>query len=210
MTIVWYGQTCFRLESSGAALLIDPFDLSVEGLKTPKLDAGVILFSSPGSQLSRVRPKSLAGQPFIIDGPGEYNVKNFFIVGLDGSAVQPVNIYIIEAEGLRLCHLARLDQEKLNDAQLAQLTDIDILMITVGGDGLAGDTAASVTGQIEPRLVLPMHFALKGLKTKLEKPDIFLKEMGVSQVAGQNKLVIKRKDLPQEETRVVILKPVGT
>jgi L-ascorbate metabolism protein UlaG (beta-lactamase superfamily) len=84
---------------------------------------------------------------------------------------------------------------------------VDILLVPVGGVfTVDGKKAAEVVNQIEPRLVIPMHYAIPGLKIKLNPINKFCDEMGVKTNGAEEKLKISKKDLPVEETKVIILK----
>lgn len=196
MVLYWHGKNSVSIESGGFTLLVDPLDLEKE-LKSAK-PADVVLLSRPSGL--KLPAKTVS---FVIANPGEYDVKGFFILGFGG--LNPSAglgsgdgvAYTIESEGMRIVHLS-LDKE-LTAAQLESLSDVDVLVIDVGVDDDINETAAKIVGQIEPRIVIPVGY------DAVKKPMIFLKEMGASDVEGQNKLSLKKKDLPQEETKVVLL-----
>jgi len=50
-----------------------------------------------------------------------------------------------------------------------------------------------------------MHYKISGVNLKIDGVDKFLKEFGVTQPEKMDKLKISKKDLPQEETKVIIL-----
>lgn len=192
MHLYWHGGKSVTLVGGDHSLKIDPPDLGKE-LKSAKAVDVVLL-----SQNSAVETIA-AASPFVVDNPGEYDVKGFFILGLGGFAEGTV--YIIETDGVRLCHLDGVNRE-LTDPELEGLADIDILIVDTGLNDDANETAAKIVGQIEPRIVIPVgHDPTK-------KPDTFLKEMGASEVEPVSKVVIKKKDLPTEETRVILLNAV--
>jgi len=62
-----------------------------------------------------------------------------------------------------------------------------------------------IINEIEPRIVIPMHYKIPGLKVDVESADKFLKEMGASKAEKMAKLKISKKDLPQEEMKVILL-----
>jgi len=96
-------------------------------------------------------------------------------------------------------------QKELTEDQLEEIGDIDVLMIPVGGEfTIDAKGATHVISQIEPKIIIPMHYAIPKLKTKLDEVDKFLKEIGKKSVVPQPKLLIKKKDLPLE-TQVVVL-----
>lgn len=189
MVLYWYGQNSVGLDSGGHSLAVNPLDLEKE-LKSAKA-AEVVLLSPAREVKAPARTNS-----FIVNNPGEYDVKGFFVLGLDDFGGNIA--YIIEAEGIRVCYLASCGQE-LSDAQLESLADVDILAIDVGETGEANEIASKIVNQIEPRIIIPIGY------TASQKPSTFLKEMGASDVEPQNKLNIKKKDLPQEETRTLLL-----
>jgi len=115
-------------------------------------------------------------------------------------------IYTIEAEEMRICHLGDFGQKELTPEQLEKIGDIDILMIPVGGVfTIDAKEASKVIAQIEPRIVIPMHYSVPKLKIKLDGIEPFLKEMGRKSVEPQEKLLVKKKDLIEEETKIVVL-----
>jgi len=116
-------------------------------------------------------------------------------------------IYLIEMEGIKICHLGDIGQTKIDNAQLEIIDGVDILMIPVGGIfTINGEEAADLINQIEPKIVIPMHYKIPGLSIKLEGLEEFLKEMGVAKKETVDKLTIKKKELSEEETEVVIMK----
>ncbi|MDP1709868.1 MAG: MBL fold metallo-hydrolase, partial [Candidatus Komeilibacteria bacterium] len=142
---------------------------------------------------------------------GEYEVKNVFIYGIasfhdneNGKKMGKNIIYRLTTESLNLAHLGDLGHE-LTDEQLEKLGSIDILMIPIGGTyTLDAKMAAKVITQIEPRIVIPMHYQIPGLKTELKGVEEFLKTCGLASET-MDKLKISPKELPAEETKVIIL-----
>lgn len=193
MVIFWHGDNCVSIQNQEAELVIDPQDVEKE-LKSAKA-AEVFLLSS-GQKLSKASSKSAS---FIIDTPGEYDTKGFFVMGLYG-IVDSV-AYIAESEGIRVCHLPCVKKE-LTDEHLEDISDVDILAIDIGSTSDLNEIAAKVVNQIEPRIVIPIGYESS------KPPKTFLEEMGASGNEQQNKFSIKKKDLPQEETEVVILNAV--
>ena len=217
MNIFWHGQSCFQIivsqtKGEQAKIVIDPFSEEI-GLKVPKLEAEILLISHNHQDHNNV--KAVAGSPFLIEGPGEYEIKEIFIQGIpafhdeEGGKQRGENtIYAIEAEGMRLCHLGDLGEIELSPEQLEKIGDIDILLIPVGGVyTIDAKIAAKIISQIEPRIVIPMHYYIPKLKIKLDGVDKFLREMGKKSLEPQPKLLIKKKDLPQDGTKIVVLEP---
>lgn len=213
MVITWYGQSCFKIQSGETVLVTDPFDKCI-GLTPPRGQADVVTISH--HHYDHDNSEALASaNPFIVDGPGEYEIKGINISGFptfhdskEGKERGMNTGYIIEMEGLKICHLGDIGQTKLTDQQLEMIDGVDILMVPVGGVyTVNGEEAADLINQVEPKIVIPMHYKIPGLGIKLEGVDDFLKEMGVSKKETVDKLTIKKKDLsPEEETKVVVMK----
>jgi len=90
---------------------------------------------------------------------------------------------------------------------LEKIGEVDILMIPVGGVYTIGASQASkIISQIEPRLIIPMHYYIPRLKIKLDPLDKFLKNFGLRSVEPVKKLSVKKKDLSDQEAKVVVMK----
>ena len=215
--ITWAGQACFQIsvspsKESQANIVIDPFgDI---GLKAPNFDADILLVTHGHDDHNNV--KAVKGDPFVIDGPGEYEVRGVFVQGIDsfhddkqGKERGKNTIYAIEAEDMRFCHLGDLGQKELTDEQLEKIGHVDVLMIPVGGTyTISSHEALKVIGQIEPKIVIPMHYRLPKLKFELDSVDKFLKAMGKNSAQAQDKLTIKASTLPKErEMEIIVLQP---
>ncbi|MGD0576875.1 MAG: MBL fold metallo-hydrolase [Candidatus Staskawiczbacteria bacterium] len=215
--IYWAGQSCFQISVStskdhSADIVIDPYDEKI-GLKLPNLSADIVLVTHNHFDHNNV--KAVKGEPFVIDGPGEYEVKEVFINGIpsfhddkEGKERGQNTIYVIEAEDLRFCHLGDLGQKLLTDEQLERIDAIDVLMIPVGGGPtIDSSTAQKIISQIEPRIVIPMHYKLPKLNMEFDDVSKFLKTMGKPSVAPQDKFVVKTSTLPKEGMEIVVLQP---
>lgn len=215
--VVWAGQSYFQIslsnyKDSPANIVIDPF--SDIGLKMPNFEADVLLISHDHEDHNNV--KGVKGNYFLIDGPGEYEVKGVFVCGIhsfhddkEGRERGENTIYTIEGEGIRFCHLGDLGQNQLTDEQLEKIGRVDILMVPVGGVyTIDSAKALKIIGQIEPKMVIPMHYDLPKLKFKLDGVEKFLKAMGKNSIEPLDKLAIKDSALPKEKNMdIVVLKP---
>ena len=205
------GHSCFLLRGKSTKLVTDPFGDSV-GWRQTKVSPDIVTIShshNDHSDLSRVE-----GEPIIINGPGEYEIKEVSILGItawhdnkQGELRGKNTIYTIDFEDLRICHLGDLGHQ-LTKKQLGLLDGVDILMIPVGGIyTLPPEEAMEVVKQIEPSLVIPMHFRVSGMNktfNKIAKLDDFLKLASVQNIRKEGKLTIKKTDLP-EEMEIVVL-----
>jgi len=210
MEITWYGQSCFRLRSRGLAVVTDPYRPET-GLKLPRLTATIVTVSHDHPDHNAAQ--AVKGNPFIISGPGEYEVEGIFVIGVatahdakNGQELGRNTAYIIEFEDLCICHLGDLGQT-LTQEQIEQLDGVDILLVPVGGrTTLTGAKAAEVVGMLEPSIVIPMHYKIPGLAMPLDGVQRFLKEMAVESPERLEVLNITKSQLT-EETRLVLLEP---
>ena len=206
----------FKIQGQNVALIADPFDKSI-GLRVPRMAADIVTVSHNHFDHNNVKAVKGIGEsnPFVIIGPGEYEVKDVFIYGIscfhdknEGQDRGENTIYRIEIDGLTLVHLGDLGHTFAN-GQLEKLKQVDILFIPVGGVcTIDGKAASEVISQIEPRIVIPMHYKIPGLNLKLDSLDKFCKEIGVCPTEKLPKLKIVKKDLPSEEMKVIILNKV--
>jgi len=216
MDIYWYGQACFKLKGKGATVVIDPFYPDFTGLKLPKLEADVVLSSHEHQDHNNV--KAVTGlntpQPMIFYHSGEYEVGGVVISAISsfhddssGSERGKNMIFHLMFDGLEIVHLGDLGQSKLTEDQVAAVGETDILLIPVGGTYTIDAKAASeIVSQLEPKIIIPMHFKIEGLKFPLEGVENFLKEMGAEGVTAQPKLSISKEKLPEEPQVVVLSK----
>jgi len=212
MIITWQGQSCFKIQDKigpeGLTLVTDPFHKNF-GLKVPNFEADVITVSHQHSDHNNIR--ALRGSPFIIDCAGEYDFKEVLIEGIDSyhddknGAERGNNlIFRIEIDDISVVHLGDLGQI-LDNSQLERLVGTDILLIPVGGIyTLDAKQAVEVISQIEPRIVIPMHYKIKNLKIELDGVDKFIKELGLAPTY-EDRLKISKKELPQEDRELIIL-----
>jgi len=215
MNIIWKGQSFFVIDVKGrengvVRVAIDPYDNKL-GLRVPNIEADILLISHAHSDHSNA--KAISGRPFTIDSTGEYEVKDVFVKGIsafhdstEGKERGNVIVYKIEAEGLKLCHLSDLGQKELSPEQLESIGEVDILMIPVASEhSLDAKMASQIISQIEPRIVIPMHYKLPKLKVNLDGVEKFLKVMGAEDTKPEKKLKITPTHLPVEETKIVVL-----
>lgn len=207
MNISWYGHSCFRLETKDVSILIDPFSKEI-GLRPPKIKDDLVLVTHGHYDHNNL--EGLNPEAFVIDTPGEYEKKGVAVRGIlsyhdkVGGKERGLNtMYVIKAEELTICHLGDLGQEKLDEAQVEEIGDVDILMIPVGGTYTINyKEAIGVIGQIEPKIIIPMHYRLKNLKVEIDGPEKFIKELGLTP-ENVDKFKIAKKLLPTEEMKLV-------
>ena len=208
MTISWFGQSCFRIEAKEGSILTDPFSKDI-GLKPPKIKDDLVLVSHNHYDHNNV--EDAGSEAFIIKNPGEYEKNSIAVLGInsyhdksEGKERGSNTIYVIKAEDMTVCHLGDLGQEKLDEKQVEEIGDVDILMIPVGGSYTINyKEALEVISQIEPKIVIPMHYKVKDLNVDIESADKFVKELGLTP-EKVDKFKIAKKTLPAEEVKLVM------
>jgi len=216
MNITWLGQSCFKFEekigSNTVTVITDPYNNSI-GLKMSKIKADLVSVSHDHEDHNNISAIESADENdlVIIDRPGEYEVKGVFVYGIgayhdkkQGSERGKTNMFLFEIAGINILHLGDL-AVPLSDKQLEKIGEVDILLIPVGGkETLNAQEAVDVVSQIEPRIVIPMHYKIPGLELDIETVDKFKSLMG-GKAEVLPKYKIAKKDLPPEDIQLIIL-----
>ena len=209
MDVTWLGHGCFRLRGRGAAAVTDPFPPAI-GLKLSRLEADLVTVSHAHDNHSYTQAVRDA---YEIRGPGEYEVAGISVIGIPtvhdaekGAKRGRNTVYLIEIDDVSVCHLGDLGHA-LEDSEAEAISSPDVLLVPVGGrNAINAAQAAQVVRQLEPRYVVPMHYAIPGIKLELDPLDRFLKEMGVTAPEPQAKLSVQASS-GEYETKVVVLEP---
>ena len=195
MELTYLGGNCVRVNSKQLTLLFDPSDA--------KVAADVVLYSAAPTQSRE--------DSFVIDGPGEYEIKGAYIKGVQATAhidpAQRSTIYAVQLGGLRLAYLGNI-APKLSNEQVEELDQVDVLVVPVGGHGLTLDAtgAVQIISQLEPKLVVPTHYDDgTAYEVPQDKLEVFLNEIG-SKPEPVTKLKVSSADLPLETTVVALTK----
>lgn len=208
MEIQYLGHSSFRIKSKLQTVITDPFSSKATGLKFPKVEADIVTLSHDHEDHNA--KQAVEGNPKIISGPGEYEIGGVSIFGIhsyhdsaSGKERGPNTIYVFTLENMTVCHLGDLGH-KLTDQQLDQIGNVDVLLVPVGGVyTIDAGVANEVVSQIEPKIVIPMHYKQAGLVYDLESVDHFIKEIGIEPIRD-SKLSIT-VDKFSEEMQLVIL-----
>ena len=195
MQIQYHGKSCFSMKEGNFTLATDPLVGKDVGKAT------VVTLSHPSNQFKAPSPETK-----LFSWPGEYETAGVYLLGVASfhntkeSAKQEENtVFRIECNGLRLCHLGRLGT-KLTPEQLETIGDVDVLFMPLGGEGsIEGKKVKEVIEQIEPRVIIPMLYDEEALSA-------FLKEMGAVSAERLDQFSVKRSELPEEMTKVVVLR----
>ena len=213
MDIVYLGHSSFIIKGKTATVVTDPYDERC-GKFPHDTTADIVTVSHDHEDHNQT--KLVHGSSFIIAGPGEYEVKGVSIIGVhtwhddkEGLERGANTVYVIEMEGLRVCHLGDLGH-KLTTEQLEEIGSIDIAMIPVGGVySIDAKTAMEVVKQLDPWVIIPMHFQTPELKLSNQLASVaeFVKETGkIAQTLL--KYVVSKDKLPTETALIVLEKRI--
>jgi L-ascorbate metabolism protein UlaG (beta-lactamase superfamily) len=207
MEITWLGHSSLMLRTGGATLVTDPFAPSV-GFAMRRDEADIVTISNDHPHHSH--RAALDGEPRFIDGPGEYEISNFYITGMgtrlsaDASERRTNTIYTFQTEELTLCHLGDLGGMP-TPAQVRTLNRTEVLFVPAGGVCTIGaNRVARLVSAIEPRIVVPVHYRTDGVDVELDGLEELLAELGVPEVEPRPRLSVTSRSLPRDLEVVVL------
>ncbi len=213
MIITYYGGQFLKLQHGDLVVAYNPIK------ELPSLDARVARFGADIALVSLNHPhfngvENLAyGEktPFTITGPGEYETKEVYVRGIEtqthygGGATSRLNtVYYLLVEGMHLCFLGAVDSPQFGEKVYEEIHDVDVLFVPIGGKEQGGGVlppaeAHKLSLTFSPKLIVPVQYDKETLKK-------FLREAGQEDVAEEEKLVLKKKDLENKEGIVAVLK----
>lgn len=206
MELTYLGHSTFRVRGRDVTIVTDPHPPEL-GAPMGKPSANIVTISHDSPNHSYVA--GVGGNPRVVTGPGEYELADILIAGVATSMeprVGPTNTaYVFRLEDLNVCHLGDI-RDKLTDKQIEEIGSIDVLLIPVGKGGAIGPTqATAVITQLEPSVVVPMHYRVDGVNVPgLDTVDPFCKEVGLKDYVPESKLSITKGSLTKE-VRIVVL-----
>lgn len=170
MELQYYGANCLRITTKKATIVIDD-NLSELGLKSVTKPTDISLNTHAGIADHEAR--------FRADMPGEYEISGVAIAGIaarahmDEPGVRSAVIYTISADDLKVAILGHIYPE-LSDEQLEQIGLVDIVVVPVGGNGytLDGAGALQVIKKLEPKVIIPTHYADQAIKYEVPQAEL--------------------------------------
>ncbi len=207
MIITYLGGEFIKMQFGDTTIALNPISKDSK-LKTSKFGADIVLSSTNHPDMNGIDQVTFGEKiPFLINGPGEYEVGGVFIKGFgsktayDGQAM--INtIYSINMEDMNAVFLGALNEPELPKEADESIDGIDILFVPIGGNGVLDSAKAyKLAVSLEPKIIIPIHHDEMGNKDSLKT---FLKEAGESPAPIQ-RLTIKKKDLEGKEADVVVL-----
>lgn len=204
MIITYHGKAFFKLQFGSTTLAVNP--VSKDSQHTAKsFGADVVLVSVKHPDMNGAETARRGdADPFIIDGPGAYEVRDIAVRGFGTPTAYGKKTrntaYLIRMEDMHICYLGAINTIDLPKDFEEEIEDIDILFVPIGGDGsLSPKDAHKLAVRLEARVVIPMLYDKKSLET-------FLKEEGESGDKPVDKLTLKHKDLAQASGDIKVLK----
>ncbi len=208
MIITYFGKQFFKIGQGEMVLAFNPVSKNSKTGISAHFGADIALITTNHPDYNGVDQLSHGDRvPFVISGPGDYEVKEIFIKGVMSNAEiagkKYINtIYILTVDSINIVFLGALSNTEFSKEAREAIEDVDILFIPVGDKGLLdAKQSAKIASSLEPKMIIPMDYDNTSLKA-------FLKEIGEEKAEVVDKLTLKRKELEGKEGEVVVLKPI--
>lgn len=205
MVISYHGGQCFKVSFGDTTLAFNPISKQSK-LSQAKFGSDVAFITMWHPDFNGVEQVAHgAKQPFVVDGPGEYEIgqvtaRGFGVKTAYDKEERYNTIYQVNLEDMNIVFLGAIGDPEIDPKILSELGDIDILFVPIGGgDLLEVPQASKLAVKLEAKLVIPMQYDAATLKA-------FLKEEGNDGVKPVDKLTIKRKDVSAMSGEVVVFK----
>lgn len=207
MIINYFGGEFVKVQFGDTILAFNPISKDSK-LSTAKFGADVVLMTINHEDMNGIDQVTFGEKkPFVISGPGEYEVKEVFIKGFAsesnyGNEKRINTIYSVSLEGMNICFLGAMNNSILPAEADEGIDNVDILFVPIGGDGVLEPAKAyKLAVGMEPKIIIPIHYGDVGSKDALK---VFLKEAGENP-KPETKLTLKKKDLEGKDADVVVL-----
>ncbi|HYC83150.1 MAG TPA: MBL fold metallo-hydrolase [Candidatus Paceibacterota bacterium] len=204
MVITYYGMGFVKAQLGDTVIAFNPISKDFDP-KAPKFGADLALISLRDEAYNGQESVAFGNKtPFVIDGPGEYEISGIFVQGFpsEGPAGKINTAYAVLLEGIKMLHLGAMASAQLSPEAIEDMGAIDILFVPLGDSALNPKEAAKLATSFEAKIVIPLICQAEGGDEVLAT---FLKETGGSGEAV-DKLAIKRKDLEGKEGEVIVIK----
>jgi hypothetical protein len=206
MIITYFGKQFFKLTQGDLTLAFNPISKTSKHSQGTHFGADIALVTTNYIDYNGVDQLSHGERnPFVISGPGDYEIKEIFIKGslsevTLGGKKYINTIYTFKLDNINIAFLGAMGESDLSKDTKEAIGSPDIVFIPVGGDGmLDAKSAAKLASTLEPKIIIPMDYENNSLK-------VFLKESGEEKVEAVEKLTLKVKDLDGKEGEVFVLK----
>lgn len=206
MVITYHGGQAFRVSLGDFTLAFNPISKESR-LKTGNFGADVVLITTKHADMNG-RDQAARGEkePFVIDGPGEYEIRDVIIKGFQTESTydnkEYLNtVYYVNLEGMSICFVGALKNPSIGVEASEEIDSVDILFVPIDGEGeLNSADAYKLAVGLEAKVVIPMGTHMTDAHIKQ-----FLKEGGAEGVKGVDKLTLKRKDVDGKNGEIMVL-----
>jgi|SRR3989344_4508324 len=210
MIITYHGLEFFKVQFGDTILAFNPISKKSK-LKTTRFGANIALVTIDHGDMNGSDQVAFGDKaPFIASGPGEYEISGIFIKGyptesMYGGGAHRNTMYTVTLEGMNICFLGALSKD-LDPVAEEELDGIDVLFVPIGGGGVLDPAAAyKIAVNLEPKIIIPMHYGEGAESTPGKALKTFLKEAGEEKLTSVDKLTLKKKDLEGKEAEVIVL-----
>lgn len=210
MEVQFYGANCIKLTTKNATVVIDD-NLKKLGQSSVAKAGDIVIYTQEVLKAESKDPK------LVIDRPGEYEVSAISVIGtparshMDSDEGKSATIFKIVAGGIRVAVVGHVFAE-LNETQLESIGTVDLLIVPVGNSGYTLDAlgALKIIKNIEPKIVIPTHYADSKLNYEVPQTELetAVKEMSMEVHETVPKLKLKSSELP-ETMQLIVLEPQG-
>lgn len=205
MIITYFGKQFFKIQQGEMVLSFNPISKDSKSSNGTKFGSDVALITTNHPDYNGISQLSHGErEPFVISGPGDYEVREIFVKGIMsdsnlGGKKYINTIYTLSMDNIEIVFLGALSDSNLSKEAIEAIGNPDILFIPVGGkDILDAKNASKLSASLEPKIIIPMDYDTESLKA-------FLKEAGAEGVQKIDKLTLKRKDLDGKAGEVIVL-----
>jgi L-ascorbate metabolism protein UlaG (beta-lactamase superfamily) len=212
MKIKWLGHASFLITSdTGVKIITDPYSVGA-GIAYGKIQEAADIVTISHQHGDHNNRGAVKGNPQVVEGTGSKSVGGVEFTGIasyhdeaKGGQRGPNTIFCFVVDGMRICHLGDLGHP-LTKEQIAQIGEVDILLVPVGGYfTIDARGATQLCEQLNPRVVIPMHYRTAKCAYPIAGVEDFLKGRKEVRRVESSEVELKKEQLPST-TETVVLK----
>ncbi|MFC2058366.1 MBL fold metallo-hydrolase [Chloroflexota bacterium] len=212
MKIKWLGHSSFLITAAdGTRIVTDPYDVGM-GLSYGEIKEAADIVTVGHKHPDHDNVAVVKGKPQVVEATGSQKVKGIDFKGIatyhdtsEGSERGQNTVFCFMVDGISVCHLSDLGH-RFSDKQLAELGDVDVILVPVGGFyTIDAATASDVCDQVKPRVVIPMHYKTDKCAYPIAGVEDFLKGKTKVKMMDSSEVELKKGQLPKA-TEIIVLK----